>query len=85
MAVATPVGIGTLLGVAMNLPEADGKTKAGFIALLEGFSVHAVAVDYASARPLLHREILAFGTRTDSAPWGSLDRPRRETLVSING
>jgi ketosteroid isomerase-like protein len=49
----------------MKLPEADAGTKAWFIAWLEGFSSHVRAVDYASARPLFHPEILAFGTHRD--------------------
>lgn len=53
------------------LPEADAETKAWFITWLEGFSAHVRAVDYASARPLFHPEILAFGTHQDVLP--SLD------------
>ena len=49
----------------MRLPEADAQTKAWFIAWLEGFSSHVRAVDYASARPLFHPEIRAFGTHRD--------------------
>lgn len=55
----------------MNLPEADTETKAWFIDWLEGFSAHVRAVDYASARPLFHPEILAFGTHQNVLP--SLD------------
>ena len=46
----------------MQLPEADTETKAWFIAWLEGFACHVRAVDYATARPLFHPHILAFGT-----------------------
>jgi ketosteroid isomerase-like protein len=53
------------------LPEADAETRAWFIAWLEAFSSHVRAVDYASARPLFHPEILAFGTHQDVLP--SLD------------
>jgi ketosteroid isomerase-like protein len=49
----------------MKLPEADTATKAWFVAWLEGFSGHVREVDYASARPLFHPEILAFGTHQD--------------------
>jgi ketosteroid isomerase-like protein len=49
----------------MRLPAADAETKAWFIAWLEGFSSHVRAVDYASARPLFHPDILAFGTHRD--------------------
>ena len=52
----------------MSLPRADDVTKAWFVAWLEGFSAHVRAVDYASARPLFHPEILAFGTHRDVLP-----------------
>jgi ketosteroid isomerase-like protein len=52
----------------MALPEADIETKAWFTAWLEGFSRHVRNVDYASARPLFHPEILAFGTHRDVLP-----------------
>ena len=52
----------------MNLPEADAETKAWFIAWLERFSEYVRAVDYASARPLFHPQILAFGTHQDVLP-----------------
>jgi hypothetical protein len=52
----------------MELPQADPETKAWFIAWLEGFSEHVRAVDYASARPLFHPLILAFGTHKDVLP-----------------
>jgi ketosteroid isomerase-like protein len=51
-----------------GLPVADAETKAWFIAWLEGFSAHVRSVDYASARPLFHPEILAFGTHQDVLP-----------------
>src|ERR1700760_1046095 len=49
----------------MTLPEADAATRAWFLNWLETFSAHVRAVDYASARPLFHPEILAFGTHQD--------------------
>ena len=52
----------------MSLPLADAKTKAWFVAWLEGFSAHVRAVDYASARPLFDPDILAFGTHQDVLP-----------------
>jgi ketosteroid isomerase-like protein len=55
----------------MDLPEADIETKSWFIDWLEGFSAHVRAVDYASARPLFHPDILAFGTHQNVLP--SLD------------
>ncbi|WP_428488159.1 YybH family protein [Rhodopila sp.] len=51
-----------------DLPEADADTRAWFIAWLEAFSSHVRAVDYASARPFFHPEILAFGTHQDVLP-----------------
>ncbi len=51
-----------------GLPNADAETRAWFIAWLEAFSSHVRAVDYASARPLFHPEILAFGTHQDVLP-----------------
>jgi ketosteroid isomerase-like protein len=52
----------------MSLPEADSITKAWFIDWLEIFSGHVRAVDYASARPMFHPQILAFGTHQDVLP-----------------
>lgn len=52
----------------MELPEADANTKAWFIEWLEGFAAHVRSVDYASARPLFHPNILAFGTHKDVLP-----------------
>jgi ketosteroid isomerase-like protein len=52
----------------MSLPNADAATKAWFSDWLEGFAAHVRAVDYASARPLFHPEILAFGTHQDVLP-----------------
>lgn len=51
-----------------DLPEADTDTKAWFLAWLETFSSYVRAVDYASARPLFHPNILAFGTHQDVLP-----------------
>lgn len=53
------------------LPEADSATRAWFIEWLETFSSYVRNVDYASARPLFHSDILAFGTHQDVLP--SLD------------
>jgi len=50
------------------LPEADVDTRAWFLEWLETFSGHVRAVDYASARPLFHPDILAFGTHQDVLP-----------------
>ena len=52
----------------MSLPHADPETKSWFTTWLEGFSAHVRSVDYASARPLFHPEILAFGTHKDVLP-----------------
>ena len=51
-----------------GLPEADAETKAWFVAWLERFSSYVRDVDYASARPLFHPKILAFGTHQDVLP-----------------
>ena len=50
------------------LPEADAATKAWFLEWLETVSGHVRAVDYASATPLFHPDILAFGTHQDVLP-----------------
>ena len=52
----------------ISLPEADAATRAWFLEWLETFSSHVRAVDYASARPLFHPNILAFGTHQDVLP-----------------
>jgi ketosteroid isomerase-like protein len=48
-----------------SLPEADAETRAFFAAWLETFAGYVREVDYASARPLFHPEVLAFGTHRD--------------------
>jgi ketosteroid isomerase-like protein len=47
------------------LPDADPATRAFFTAWLDTFSSYVREVDYASARPLFHPEVLAFGTHRD--------------------
>ena len=51
-----------------DLPDADAETKAWFLQWLETFSSYVRDVDYASARPLFHPRILAFGTHQDVLP-----------------
>ena len=51
-----------------DLPEADTETREFFLRWLETFSGYVREVDYASARPLFHAEILAFGTHQDVLP-----------------
>lgn len=51
-----------------GLPEAPKHLRDYFLQWLETFSSHVRAVDYASARPLFHPEILAFGTHRDVLP-----------------
>lgn len=51
-----------------GLPVADDITRAFFLDWLERFSGHVRDVDYASARPLFHPQILAFGTHRDVLP-----------------
>ena len=48
-----------------SLPEADAATRAFFHDWLDTFAAHVREVDYASARPLFHPEVLAFGTHRD--------------------
>ena len=52
----------------IRLPEADPATTAFFNAWLERFAGFVREVDYASARPLFHPDILAFGTHNDVIP-----------------
>ncbi len=52
----------------LALPEADTETRTWFIAWLHAFSAYVRTVDYASARPLFHPDILAFGTHQDVLP-----------------
>lgn len=47
------------------LPEADAETARFFADWLTTFSGHVREVDYASARPLFHPDVLAFGTHND--------------------
>ncbi len=51
-----------------SLPEADAATRDYFVGWLERFSGYVRDVDYASARPLFHPDILAFGTHRDIVP-----------------
>ena len=51
-----------------GLPLADAATREFFLDWLETFSSHVRDVDYASARPLFHPQILAFGTHRDVLP-----------------
>jgi len=51
-----------------GLPLANAETRAFFLRWLETFSAHVREVDYASARPLFHPEMLAFGTHQDVLP-----------------
>jgi len=48
-----------------SLPEADAATRDHFVHWLETFSGYVRDVDYASARPLFHPDVLAFGTHRD--------------------
>ena len=50
------------------LPTADAATRAYFTNWLETFAGYVRAVDYASARPLFHPDVLAFGTHRDVIP-----------------
>ncbi|MBV9735614.1 MAG: nuclear transport factor 2 family protein [Acidisphaera sp.] len=48
-----------------TLPEADAETRAFFEAWLERFAGFVREVDYASARPLWHEDVVIFGTHQD--------------------
>ena len=48
-----------------SLPDADPATRAFFTRWLDTFSGYVREVDYASARPLFHPDVLAFGTHRD--------------------
>jgi len=50
------------------LPEADAVTRAAFLDWLDRFAAYVRDVDYASARPLFHPDVLAFGTHRDVIP-----------------
>jgi len=47
------------------LPEADAETRAFFLNWLETFSGFVRDVDYGSARPLWHEDVVIFGTHQD--------------------
>jgi ketosteroid isomerase-like protein len=51
-----------------GLPMADAATRGFFLDWLAAFSTYVRDVDYASARPLFHPQILAFGTHRDVLP-----------------
>ena len=51
-----------------DLPTADTTTHGIFFDWLETFSSFVRDVDYASARPLFHPDVLAFGTHRDVIP-----------------
>lgn len=51
-----------------GLPEADAATRDVFLRWLETFSGFVRDVDYASAKPLFHENILAFGTHQNVLP-----------------
>ena len=50
------------------VPSASAETTQFFRAWLETFAGYVREVDYASARPLFHPEVLAFGTHNDVIP-----------------
>jgi len=51
-----------------GLPMADAATRGFFLDWLAAFATYVRDVDYASARPLFHPQILAFGTHRDVLP-----------------
>lgn len=50
------------------MPEADPALRAVFLDWLDRFSAFVRAVDYQSARPLFHPDVLAFGTHRNVIP-----------------
>ena len=60
---------GTKMELAVNsLPTANAEATRFFQQWLETFSSYVREVDYASARPLFHPDVLAFGTHNDVIP-----------------
>jgi len=53
---------------AVLLPTANAEITQFFRHWLETFAGYVREVDYASARPLFHPEVLAFGTHNDVIP-----------------
>lgn len=51
-----------------KLPEADAHLQRYLMTWLEQFASYVRDVDYASARPLFHPDVLAFGTHNDVIP-----------------
>ena len=51
-----------------DLPWADPATEAALKTWLDTFASHVRAVDYASAAPFFHPDVLAFGTHRDVIP-----------------
>src|SRR3954470_23330626 len=51
-----------------SLPTANSEITQGFRQWLETFAGYVREVDYASAKPLFHRDVLAFGTHNDVIP-----------------
>ena len=49
----------------LPLPIAESSLRDTFLAWLDRFAGFVRDVDYASARPLMHRDALAFGTHND--------------------
>src|SRR5690242_15014310 len=52
----------------LSLPIANDEISRYFHQWLETFSGYVREVDYASARPLFHPDVLAFGTHNDVIP-----------------
>lgn len=53
---------------AYVLPTADNRQRQWFVDWLHQFAGYVREVDYQSARPLFHEQVLAFGTHTDVIP-----------------
>jgi ketosteroid isomerase-like protein len=50
------------------LPEADAAARSSLMQWLDVFAGYVRDVDYASARPMFHPDVLAFGTHRDVIP-----------------
>jgi len=62
-----------------SLPTANTEITQFFRAWLETFAGYVREVDYASARPLFHPDVLAFGTHNDVIQDSSNGSPRDGT------
>jgi ketosteroid isomerase-like protein len=57
-----------MIPAMQSLPLADPAVRATFMDWLDRFAAMVREVDYASAKPLFHPEVLAFGTHRNVIP-----------------